>query len=102
MPPKPSRLANKVPYPNTSIGEHDPAAADASSLGCRRGDPTARPDDWQRVKDLRLRALQGKPDAYGSTYRQEAEADEAAWRSWASGWSNAADQALFASAEGGL
>ena len=38
----------------------------------------ARPDDWQRVKDLRLRALQGKPDAYGATYTQEAEADEAA------------------------
>lgn len=55
----------------------------------------ATPNDWQRVRDLRLRALQGEPDAYGSSFAQEAGADEAIWRSWASGWANATDQELF-------
>jgi GNAT superfamily N-acetyltransferase len=60
------------------------------------------PGEWQRVRDLRLRALQGEPDAFGSTYGQEAEAGEDVWRSWSTGWPNAADQALFAAMEDGV
>jgi GNAT superfamily N-acetyltransferase len=37
-------------------------------------------DDWQRWRDLRLRALRDTPDAFGSTYEREAAFDEAVWR----------------------
>jgi ribosomal protein S18 acetylase RimI-like enzyme len=54
------------------------------------------PVDWQRVRDMRLRALLDAPDAFGSTYAEEAKRDEEGWRAWSTGWSGAADQALFA------
>lgn len=60
-----------------------------------------KPGEWRHVRDLRLRALQAEPSAFGSTYGQEAEAGEDAWRSWSSGWPTAADQALFAAVEDG-
>jgi ribosomal protein S18 acetylase RimI-like enzyme len=61
----------------------------------------AAPGDWQRVRDMRLRALLDAPDAFGSTYAEEAEEDEEGWRAWTTGWSGAADQALFAAEEEG-
>ncbi|ROT27995.1 GNAT family N-acetyltransferase [Micromonospora sp. HM5-17] len=39
------------------------------------------PDRWTTWRDLRLRALRGDPDAFGSTYDREAGFDEATWRS---------------------
>ena len=59
----------------------------------------ARPDDWPRIMDLRLRALQDAPDAFGSTFKDESANDEADWRSWATGWEGAVDQLLFAAVE---
>lgn len=59
------------------------------------------PEDWERIRDLRLRALLSDPDAFGSTYEQEVDRDEDAWRSWATGWANAVDQGLFAAVDEG-
>jgi GNAT superfamily N-acetyltransferase len=45
----------------------------------------ALPDDWQVLRDLRLRSLQESPDAFGSTYEREAAFTEAEWRGRLSG-----------------
>ena len=59
-----------------------------------------RPDEWRELRDLRLRALRDTPDAFGSTYEQEAAEPDQAWRDWAvdgaeggaSFWAFAADE----------
>jgi ribosomal protein S18 acetylase RimI-like enzyme/SAM-dependent methyltransferase len=55
-----------------------------------------RADEWERIRDFRLRALLDAPDAFGSTHEREAAQDEVAWRGFADGWDGAARQAAFA------
>jgi GNAT superfamily N-acetyltransferase len=42
-----------------------------------------RPDEWRELRDLRLRALQDAPDAFGSTYEEESGSVDAQWVEWA-------------------
>ena len=42
----------------------------------------AAPDDWERVRDLRLAALGESPDAFWSTLEDERDRPEASWREW--------------------
>jgi GNAT superfamily N-acetyltransferase len=37
-------------------------------------------DDWQGLRDIRLMALQDAPEAFGSTYAEQAVLGEADWR----------------------
>ncbi|MDE3227585.1 MAG: GNAT family N-acetyltransferase [Acidobacteriota bacterium] len=38
------------------------------------------PDQWRRVRDIRLRSLQVNPEAFGGTFEIESIEDEATWR----------------------
>jgi ribosomal protein S18 acetylase RimI-like enzyme len=58
--------------PNDSL---QPAARRASTLTIRR----FTPDEWWLYRDLRLRALQDSPDAFGSTYAQECHRTDSDW-----------------------
>jgi len=46
-------------------------------------------DEWLRFRELRLRALEDAPDAFGSTLEREREHGEAEWRAWMTGWDDA-------------
>lgn len=38
------------------------------------------PDEWQEIRDVRLRSLLDAPEAFTSSYAEESEYDEAKWR----------------------
>jgi GNAT superfamily N-acetyltransferase len=57
---------------------------------------TARPDEWRRVRDLRLRALEDSPDAFGSTLERERAYAKREWLQWISGWERAVNRLLVA------
>lgn len=40
------------------------------------------PDDWEKLRDIRLKALQSDPGVFGSNYQKESAYDETVWRSW--------------------
>ncbi len=40
--------------------------------------------DWQRLREVRLRALREEPDAFGSTHAGELTLDDASWQARAS------------------
>jgi RimJ/RimL family protein N-acetyltransferase len=44
-----------------------------------------QPDDWELLRDIRLRSLRESPEAFSSSYEREAAFDETQWRSRADG-----------------
>ena len=40
----------------------------------------ANPDEWERVREIRIRALTDSPDAFGSTLEREERFEEIDWR----------------------
>lgn len=57
---------------------------------------TAKPDEWRRVRDLRLRALADSPDAFGSTFERERAHKRDDWLRWISGWESAVNRLVVA------
>ena len=39
-----------------------------------------RPDEWRELRDIRLRALQDAPDAFGATFEEEFADSDEAWQ----------------------
>jgi len=49
----------------------------------------ARRDEWERVRDLRLRSLEDAPEAFGSTLEEERAFPGPRWIDWIEGWEGA-------------
>ena len=58
-----------------------------------------RREEWERVCDLRLRALADAPDAFGSTLDRERGNGQAEWIGWIEGWEGATN-AMFVAERG--
>jgi GNAT superfamily N-acetyltransferase len=59
------------------------------------------PDEWRLYRDLRLRALQDAPDAFGSTYEHECQRTDSDWRTRLErGAASARDLPLVAEVDG--
>jgi len=59
-----------------------------------------RPEEWRSLKDLRLRALETDPDAFGSTSAEERVKPDKAWQEWASAGWGLGDQATLVAVDG--
>jgi GNAT superfamily N-acetyltransferase len=58
-----------------------------------------RREEWERVRDLRLRALADAPDAFGSTLQRERSLGRPEWFAWIEGWEGATN-AMFVAERG--
>jgi GNAT superfamily N-acetyltransferase len=56
----------------------------------------AIPGEWERVRELRLRALADAPDAFGSTLERERSFGRLEWIDWIEGWEGATNTMLVA------
>ena len=53
-------------------------------------------DEWRRVRELRLRALEDSPDAFGSTFERERAHERPDWLRWITGWEGAVNHLVVA------
>jgi ribosomal protein S18 acetylase RimI-like enzyme len=60
----------------------------------------ARHEEWRALRDLRLRALEDAPDAFGSTIDVERAYGEAKWHDWIDGWDGAVNRCFVAVDDG--
>lgn len=57
-------------------------------------------DEWQALRDIRLRALADSPDAFGSTYAEASARPERWWREWAANSAESDTQAMVLAWDG--
>lgn len=55
-------------------------------------------DEWERVRDLRLRSLEDSPEAFGSTVEHERTYARPEWIGWIEGWEGASNVLYVAEA----
>ena len=60
-----------------------------------------RREEWERVRELRLRALADAPHAFGSTLERERRLGEAGWIDWIEGWEGATNVMFVAERDEG-
>jgi ribosomal protein S18 acetylase RimI-like enzyme len=60
-----------------------------------------RADDWRSLRDIRLRALNTDPYAFGASLDAEQAKDDNWWKEWADEGSRSDDWATFIAEEGG-
>lgn len=56
-------------------------------------------EEWERVRDLRLRALAEAPDAFGEQLANAGSADADHWRRYVEGWPDSSDHAVLVAAD---
>ena len=66
-------------------------------MGVRR----VRPDEWEALRAIRVRALEESPDAFGSTALEALQRDDGQWRAWAEAGASSATTALFVAGDNG-
>lgn len=54
-----------------------------------------RADEWEALRDVRLRALEDAPDAFGTTFAEARERPDACWVEWAQRSAESDEQAMF-------
>jgi ribosomal protein S18 acetylase RimI-like enzyme len=54
-----------------------------------------RADEWEELRDTRLRALADAPDAFATTHAEACARPEQWWRDWARRSAEGAEQAMF-------
>jgi ribosomal protein S18 acetylase RimI-like enzyme len=59
----------------------------------------AIPDEWERVRELRVRSLEDAPEAFGSTLEEERAFGRPEWVGWIDGWEGATNALYVAEAE---
>jgi len=60
-----------------------------------------RADEWQVIRDVRLRALADAPEAFATTHAEAAARPDDWWRDWAERSAVDAGMAMFLAREGG-
>jgi ribosomal protein S18 acetylase RimI-like enzyme len=58
----------------------------------------AIPEEWESVRELRLRSLQDAPEAFGSTLEEERAFGRPEWVAWIEGWEGARNALYVAEA----
>lgn len=59
------------------------------------------PDEWETLRDVRLRALADAPDAFGTTHAEAVARPDDWWRAWAATSAGAGTQAMVLAWDGG-
>src|SRR5690242_20690222 len=108
-PPREPHARNARPFITTDLlSRESPAARDSCRASGRRltrvSDVEVRrvqPEDWEALRDLRIRALADAPDAFATTHADALARPEEWWRDWATRSAGGDAQAMFLAWDGG-
>jgi ribosomal protein S18 acetylase RimI-like enzyme len=58
------------------------------------------PEEWRRLRELRLQALADTPEAFGSTFARERDYADEVWREWARDGADGSTEICVVASEG--